>query len=59
LAALPGSEIARPNMPALASKDARGRLVMVNLDAAFMRRNAGGVQVPIMRASSREDGETQ
>jgi hypothetical protein len=46
-------------MPALASKDARGRLVMVNLDAAFMRRNAGGVQVPIMRASSREDGETQ
>ena len=48
-----------PNMPALASRDARGRLVMVNLDAAFVPRNAGGVQVSIMRASSREDGETQ
>ena len=47
-------------MPALASRDARGRLVMVNLDAAaFVPRNAGGVQVSIMRASSREDGETQ
>jgi hypothetical protein len=32
---------------------------MVNLDAALVRRNAGGVQVAIMRASSREDGETQ
>jgi hypothetical protein len=47
-------------MPARQNKDTLSCLRhMINLDTVFAPRNAGGVHIPIMRASSREDGETQ